>query len=71
MEEDLIIKKIFINDYIINTTLLKNSVSKLLINTLSNKFLLQFYNPIFRILSLITKLLLSNVFKYGRLYKTK
>ena len=38
MEEDLIIKKIFINDYIINTTLLKNSVSKLLINTLSNKF---------------------------------
>ena len=38
MEEDLIIKKIFINDYIINTSLLKNSVSKLLINTLSNKF---------------------------------
>ena len=38
MEEDLIIKKIYINDYIINTTLLKNSISNLLINTLSNKF---------------------------------
>ena len=38
MEEDLIIKKIYINDYIINTSLLKNSISKLLINSLSNKF---------------------------------
>ena len=39
MEEDLIIiKKIYINDYVINSTLLKNSLSKLLINTLSNKF---------------------------------
>ena len=38
MDSDLIIKKIYINDYIINTTLLKNSISKLLINTLSNKF---------------------------------
>ena len=38
MDEDLIIKKIYINDYIINSTLLKNSISKLLINTLSNKF---------------------------------
>ena len=38
MEEDLIIKKIYINDYLINTTLLQNSISKLLINTLSNKF---------------------------------
>ena len=38
MEEDLIIKKIYINDYIINTTLLQNSISKLLINTLSSKF---------------------------------
>ena len=38
MEEDLIIKKIYINDYIINTTLLQDSISKLLINTLSNKF---------------------------------
>tara|TARA_Y100000816_G_scaffold289331_1_gene275587 strand:+ start:1595 stop:8236 length:6642 start_codon:yes stop_codon:yes gene_type:complete len=38
MEEDLIIKKIYINDYIINTTLLQNSISKLLINILSNKF---------------------------------
>ena len=38
MEEDLIIKKIYINDYIINTTLLQDSISKLLVNTLSNKF---------------------------------
>ena len=39
MEEDLIIiKKIYINDYVINSTLLKNSLSKLLVNTLSNKF---------------------------------
>lgn len=38
MEEDLIIKKIYINDYIINTTLLQNSISRLLINTLSSKF---------------------------------
>ena len=34
MEEDLIIKKIYINDYIINTILLQNSISKLLVNTL-------------------------------------
>lgn len=37
----------------------------------SRKLLLQFYNPLFRILSLITKLLFSNIFKYGRLYKIK
>ena len=37
----------------------------------SKKLLLQFYNPLFRILSLITKLLFSNLFKYGRLYKIK
>ena len=34
------------------------------------KLLIQFYNPLFRILSLISKLLISNIFKYGRLYKS-
>lgn len=38
MEEDtIIIKKIFINDYIINKSLVKNSLYNLLLNTLSNK----------------------------------
>lgn len=37
----------------------------------SRKLLFQFYNPLFRILSLFSKLLISNVFKYGRLYKSK
>lgn len=36
-----------------------------------NKLLFQFYNPLFRILSLISKILISNIFKYGRLYKSK
>ena len=38
MEDTLIIKKIFINDYIINTTLLDKSLFNLLLRTLSNKF---------------------------------
>ena len=38
MEDDtIIIKKIFINDYIINKTLVKSSIYNLLLNTLSNK----------------------------------
>ena len=35
------------------------------------KFLRQFYNPIYRILALFIKLFISNIFKYGRFYKTK
>jgi len=35
------------------------------------KFLRQFYNPIYRLLALFIKLFISNIFKYGRLYKTK
>ena len=38
MEDSLIIKKIYINDYIINTTLLDKSLFNLLVRTLSNKF---------------------------------
>ena len=38
MEDSLIIKKIYINDYIINTTLLDKSLFNLLVKTLSNKF---------------------------------
>lgn len=38
MEDALIIKKIFINDYIINTTLLDKSLFNLLVRTLSSKF---------------------------------
>ena len=38
MEDSLIIKKIYINDYIINTTLLDRSLFNLLVKTLSNKF---------------------------------
>ena len=38
MEDTLIIKKIFINDYIINTTLLDKSLFNLLVKVLSNKF---------------------------------
>ena len=38
MEEDtIIIKKIYINDYIINKSLVKTSLYNLLLNTLSNK----------------------------------
>lgn len=37
----------------------------------SETLLFQFYNPLFRILSLISKLLISNIFKYGRLYKSR
>ena len=38
MEDTLIIKKIYINDYIINSTLLDKSLFNLLVRTLSNKF---------------------------------
>lgn len=38
MEDSLIIKKIYINDYIINTALLDKSLFNLLVKTLSNKF---------------------------------
>ena len=38
MEDSLIIKKIYINDYIINTKLLDKSLFKLLLRILSNKF---------------------------------
>lgn len=38
MEDYLIIKKIYINDYIINTALLDRSLFNLLVKTLSNKF---------------------------------
>lgn len=40
------------------------------IKKFSNKLLFQFYNPIFRVLSLLSKILISNIFKYGRLYKS-